>query len=129
MRLAFRQTHLYRLVNMELLGGFEPPASSLPGDKMPSSRCGIRLCGRFCPKKNEVGNALLHVFRPLVSLCGKMWVKAFMTQRKGGLLTEAVRAADPVSLIGYAGDLFDECLFSQCCAGPAYIVGHIYKQK
>lgn len=57
-----------------------------------------------------------------------MWVKAFMTQGKGGLLTEAVRAADPVSLIGYAGDLFDECLFSRCCAGPAYIVGHIYKQ-
>ena len=51
-----------------------------------------------------------------------------MTQGKGGLLTEAVRAADPVSLIGYAGDLFDDCLFSRCCAGPAYIVGHIYKQ-
>ena len=55
---------------MELLGGFEPPTSSLPNDKKPSSRWYIRLCGRFCRKKDEVKNALLHVFRPLVSPCG-----------------------------------------------------------
>ena len=30
MRLTFRQTHLYRFVNMELLGRFELPTSSLP---------------------------------------------------------------------------------------------------
>jgi hypothetical protein len=55
---------------LELLGGFEPPTSSLPSDKMPSSRCGIRVCGRFCPKKEEVGNSLLHVFSSRISLCG-----------------------------------------------------------
>ena len=55
---------------LELLGGFEPPASSLPSDKMPSSRWYIRLCGRFYPKKNEVGNSLLHMLRPFVSPCG-----------------------------------------------------------
>ena len=55
---------------LELLGGFEPPTSSLPSDKMPSSRYGTRVCGRFCRKKDEVKNALLHVFRPLVSPCG-----------------------------------------------------------
>ena len=55
---------------LELLGGFEPPTSSLPSDKMLSRRCGTRGCGRFCRKKDEVGNSLLHVFRPLVSPCG-----------------------------------------------------------
>ena len=55
---------------MELLGRFELPTSSLPSDKMPSSRCGTRVCGRFYRKKDEVGNSLLHVFRPLVSPCG-----------------------------------------------------------
>ena len=55
---------------MELLGGFEPPTSSLPSDKMPSSRWYIRLCGRFCRKKDEVENSLLHVLRPFVSPCG-----------------------------------------------------------
>ena len=55
---------------LELLGGFEPPTSSLPSDKMPSSRWYIRLCGHFCHKKDEVENSLLHVFRPLVSPCG-----------------------------------------------------------
>ena len=57
-------------VYVELLGGFEPPTSSLPSDKKPSGRCGIRVCGRFYRKKDEVGNSLLHVFRPLVSPCG-----------------------------------------------------------
>ena len=57
-------------VCVELLGGFEPPTSSLPSDKMPSSRWYIRLCGHFCHKKDEVENSLLHVFRPLVSPCG-----------------------------------------------------------
>ena len=55
---------------LELLGGFEPPTSSLPSDKKPSSRWYIRLCGHFCRKKDEVGNSLLHVFRPFVSPCG-----------------------------------------------------------
>ncbi len=55
---------------LELLGGFEPPTSSLPSDKKPSSRWYIRLCGHFCRKKDEVENALLHVFLPLVSPCG-----------------------------------------------------------
>lgn len=80
---------------LELLGGFEPPTSSLPSDKMPSSRCGIRVCGRFCPKKEEVGNSLLHVFRPLVSPCGSrcgseppassVWVN-FLWQWNGHIL-------------------------------------------
>ncbi len=39
--------------SLELLGGFEPPTSSLPSDKMPSSRCGIRVCGRFAPKRKR----------------------------------------------------------------------------
>ena len=43
MRLTFRQTHLYRFVNMELLTRFELVTSSLPSDKMPSSRCGTAL--------------------------------------------------------------------------------------
>ena len=55
---------------LELLGGFEPPTSSLPSDKMPSGRWYIRLCGRFRRKKDEVGNSLLHVLRPFVSPCG-----------------------------------------------------------
>ena len=55
---------------LELLGGFEPPASSLPSDKMPSSRWYIRLCGRFRRKKDEVRNALLHVFSSRISACG-----------------------------------------------------------
>ena len=55
---------------LELLGGFEPPTSSLPSDKKPSSRWYIRLCGHFYRKKYEVENSLLHVFRPLVSPCG-----------------------------------------------------------
>ena len=55
---------------MELLGGFEPPTSSLPSDKKPSGRWYIRLCGHFYRKKDEVGNSLLHVLRPLVSPCG-----------------------------------------------------------
>ena len=55
---------------LELLGGFEPPTSSLPSDKKPSGRWYIRLCGRFYRKKDEAGNSLLHVFRPLVSPCG-----------------------------------------------------------
>ena len=81
--------------SLELLGGFEPPTSSLPSDKMPSSRCGIRVCGRFCPKKEEVGNSLLHVFRPLVSPCGSrcgseppassVWVN-FLWQWNGHIL-------------------------------------------
>ena len=79
----------------EPLAGFEPPTSSLPSDKMPSSRCGIRVCGRFCPKKEEVGNSLLHVFRPLVSPCGSrcgseppassVWVN-FLWQWNGHIL-------------------------------------------
>ena len=55
---------------MELLGGFEPPTSSLPSDKKSSSRWYIRLCGHFCRKKDEVENSLLHVLRPFVSPCG-----------------------------------------------------------
>ena len=55
---------------LELLGGFEPPTSSLPSDKMPSSRCGTRGCGRFCRKKDEVAACLFHCFRPLISPCG-----------------------------------------------------------
>ena len=55
---------------LELLGGFEPPTSSLPSDKKPSSRWYIRLCGHFCRKKDEVENYLLHVLRPFVSACG-----------------------------------------------------------
>ena len=80
---------------LELLGGFEPPTSSLPSDKMPSSRCGTRGCGRFCRKKDEVGNSLLHVFRPLVSPCGSrcgseppassVWVN-FLWQWNGHIL-------------------------------------------
>ena len=55
---------------MELLGGFEPPSSSLPSDKKLSNRWYIRLCGHFCHKKDEVENSLLHVSRPFVSPCG-----------------------------------------------------------
>ena len=57
-------------VVLELLGRFELPTSSLPSDKMPSSRWYIRLCGRFYRKKDEVGNSLLHVFSSRISLCG-----------------------------------------------------------
>ena len=80
---------------LELLGGFEPPTSSLPSDKKPSGRWYIRLCGRFCPKKEEVGNSLLYVFRPLVSPCGSrcgseppassVWVN-FLWQGNGHIL-------------------------------------------
>ena len=55
---------------MELLGGFEPPTSSLPSDKKPSICWYIRLYGHFYRKKDEVENSLLHAFRPLVSPCG-----------------------------------------------------------
>ena len=64
------QTFRFRRKLLELLGGFEPPTSSLPSDKKPSGRWYIRLCGRFYRKKDEAGNSLLHVFRPLVSPCG-----------------------------------------------------------
>ena len=55
---------------LELLGGFEPPTSSLPSDKMLSSRCGTRVCGHFYRKKDAVENSLFHVFHPFVSPCG-----------------------------------------------------------
>ena len=64
------QTVKFECLMLELLGGFEPPTSSLPSDKKPSGRWYIRLCGRFYRKKDEAGNSLLHVFRPLVSPCG-----------------------------------------------------------
>ena len=64
------KTFRFRRKLLELLGGFEPPTSSLPSDKMLSSRCGTRVCGRFCRKKDEVGNSLLHVFRSSISACG-----------------------------------------------------------
>ena len=80
---------------LELLGRFELPTSSLPSDKMPSSRCDIRVCGRFYRKKDEVENALLHVLRPFVSPCGSrcgsapqaapVWVN-FLWQWNGHIL-------------------------------------------
>ena len=44
MRLAFRQTHLYRLVNMVRLTGFEPAAFRV-GVIRPSSRKALRRKG------------------------------------------------------------------------------------
>ena len=55
---------------LELLGGFEPPTSSLPTAQKPSSRCYIRVLGAFCPKRDEVRNSLFHCFRSLVFPCG-----------------------------------------------------------
>ena len=54
-------------VVLELLGGFEPPTSSLPTAVEPSSPCCTRLCGGFLSKKDEVAACLFHCFRPLIS--------------------------------------------------------------
>ena len=58
------------LSNLELLGRFELPTSSLPTTVEPSSPCCIRLCGVFLSKKDEVAACLFHCFRPHVSPCG-----------------------------------------------------------
>ena len=58
------------LSNLELLGRFELPTSSLPTTAEPSSPCCIRLCGVFLSKKDEVAACLFHCFRPLISPCG-----------------------------------------------------------
>ena len=55
---------------LELLGGFEPPTSSLPTAVEPSSPCCTRLFGGFLSKKDEVAACLFHCFHPRVSPCG-----------------------------------------------------------
>ena len=58
------------LSNLELLGRFELPTSSLPSVVEPSSPCSIRLSSGFLSKKDEVAACLFHCFRPLIFPCG-----------------------------------------------------------
>lgn len=64
-----------------MLGGFEPPTSFLPSDKIPTSRCGTRVYRRFRPKKNEVRNSFLRmlVFPVRVSAAISSGVGQFAT--------------------------------------------------
>jgi hypothetical protein len=61
------QIKRFKRLMLELLGGFEPPTSSLPSVVEPSSPCSIRLSGGFLSKKDEVTACLFHCFRPLIS--------------------------------------------------------------
>ena len=70
MPLGFSQWHLNRLHDMELLGRFELPTSSLPTVLVASIRCAARLSGTFRSKKDEVVACLFHCFRPLIFPCG-----------------------------------------------------------
>lgn len=63
---------------LELLGGFEPPTSSLPTDWEPSSRCVPTLSGYFCSKRMRSPVLLCPLLPPArFPVWVSMWVRHY----------------------------------------------------
>ena len=84
------------MVFMELLGGFEPPTSSLPTRRLWSNPCCAVLSWHFCPKRMR-SNELLCPLNPYGDLLQwvRVWVRHFLRSKRGGHRTASNQAAAP----------------------------------